>query len=146
MVAAARKAPASANGNGVAEPEDVFDLDTLETDLDLTPLRFRVGGEEFEMPHPNSLPWTAEEDMASGDGARVLRAMFGNDEAYDRLCTHDFPGWKMEALMQRYTEHFGIDLGESQASPGSSGRTGRKSRPTSGRTTPSRSKNSRRGR
>lgn len=154
MVTSARKAPSSAatNGNGSHAPDpvvddaEVFDLDTLETDLDLTPLRFKVDGEQFELPHPNTLPWTAQNAMASEDGSQVLRAMFGDDDAYDRLCEHEFPGWKMEALMKRYAEHFGIDLGESQASPVSSVPTNRQSRRTSGRTTGSRSKTSRRGR
>jgi hypothetical protein len=112
--------------NGAAQDVDL-DLDALEADATHRPFTFRLAGQRFEIPHPNDFDWHVQEDIASGDLARMFKALLGDQfEAFDAVAV---PTAKMARLMEDYSKHFGVDVGESPASPDSSATTGAPSRP-----------------
>jgi hypothetical protein len=118
--------------NGAAQDVDL-DLDALEADVTHKPFTFRLAGQRFEIPHPNDFDWHVQEDIASGDLPRMFRALLGDQfETFDVLPAST---GKMVRIMEDYSKHFGVDVGESPASPGSSVNTAVPSRPTSPTTT-----------
>jgi hypothetical protein len=133
-----------AGTNGAAEPAEVFDLDALERDTTPVPFRFTAGGQTFDLAGPSDLDWHALPTFQEGRVDQVLPHLLGDQfDAFDQL---DIPGWKLDQLLTAWGRHNGIDLGESQASSTSSAGTVRPSRRTSGGSTASGSRTSRRGR
>lgn len=131
------------NGSVAVEPDEVFDLDALEADAELAPFPFTFSGRTWYVQHPNSLDWHVEETLNEGSARDVMATLMGDDFAeFDELVVES---WRLDKLLRKAFDHFGIDLGELEASPGSSGPTGPPSRRTSATTTASRSRTSRRG-
>jgi hypothetical protein len=114
---------------------EVFDLNVLRREVEGEPFVFRLGDQEFELPMQMDqraalLFGAAEKDM--GKAEQAFRLLLGEDQ-WDRLLavpevlTLDM----LVGLMSAYGDHVGASMGESQASPPSSNRAERRSRPTS---------------
>jgi hypothetical protein len=131
--------------NGATEHGEIFDLDALERDSDDT-FPFTAGGVTFHLANPEGLDWREQLRLADTDSNAVLLEVLLGDE-YEAFKALDvaMPVWKIERLVEAAGAHFGISVPESVASPGSSNRTARRSKRTSGRTTASASRTSPRG-
>lgn len=95
------------------EPE-AFDLDAFEAEANRQPFRFRLGGDEFEAAHAESLDW---HDIRSLDASDLFLIALGDDrESFEakRLSTGGY-----KALQRRYFEHSGLNLGEGARSASS---------------------------
>lgn len=108
----AGKTTAAVNGGKPA-----FDLDALEREGGAPePFRFMLAGHEYAMVPRDEINW---QDMLIAMRSPLLfirYVMSGED--YEKFVEQSVPMWKMDALMKRYLDHFGIDAGEF---PGSSG-------------------------
>lgn len=102
-----------------------------------------LDGQTYNLPR--EIPWELIEkidEIQAADSAEGLRAIFavllhGQDFPLKRLSVPD-----MADLMDSYMQEAGITLGESGPSPSSSASTARPSKPTSKRSTGSRSRTS----
>lgn len=113
--------------------DDVFDLDALIAEAEGEPFLFTFGGEKYELPpRVDMLALIALDEGRLGDGLRLL---FGEDQ-WQQIEDSDavFNDQAMEALLQRYFAHLGVELGKSGASSRSSGSTGGRSKRPSKRT------------
>jgi|GEM_PF-1974608 len=134
-----------AGTNGATKPStEMLDLDALERDQSVEPLSFRLGGQVFTMAHPSDLDWHHQTTFDGGDLGAIMPLLLGDQ--YEAFAKHDLPGWKLDALMIAWGKHVGIDMGELEASSAFSVPTVKPSRRTSGGTTKSGSRTSRRGR
>jgi hypothetical protein len=128
----------------VQAPDEVFDLDALEAEEEHRPFRFRLGGEVFEMAHIQEMDWSVAVLLEQGQIDVMLAETLGDQ--YEAFRDLGLPSWKMDELMIAWGQHVGIPLEKLQASPDSSASTGARSRRTSGGTTASGSRASRRAR
>ena len=93
-----------------------FDLDAVAREAEGEPFSFTFGGEEYELPpQPDIL------GAAAATGGRLdvlLRRLLGDDQ-WNRLLDSPatFTNEHLQALMDAYGAHLGIDMGNSQASP-----------------------------
>jgi hypothetical protein len=130
---------------------EIFDLDAVYAEERREPFRFKWAGKQWELPHFSDIDWRAAglaadiEALADEDGTPevnlgVLRDMFrmafGEEQAarWEQV-PQNTPA--MIHLFQAWQEHSGMSVGESQASPDSSGSTVRRSKRTSTGTTAS---------
>jgi hypothetical protein len=116
------------------EPADVFDLDTLETEIVGRPFVFKVGGERFTLPAGGEADYRAISALDGGDFFGGFRGLLG-DEQYARFSEHAITATRMGKLIEAYLDHQGMRPGELLASKNSSAPTENLSRPTSAVTT-----------
>ena len=91
-----------------------------EADGDAWPFEF--GGETYTLP--SDFDMRAAVALQANRIEDALRIMLG-EEQWDRLCAspYVFGAKQLDDIMSAYTEALGIDVGESQASSGSSSST-----------------------
>jgi hypothetical protein len=130
--------------SGAQAPDEVFDLDTLEAEDEHRPFRFRLQGQDFEMAHMQEMDWSVAVLLEEGQIDVLLSEALG--DKYDAFRGLGLPSWKMDELMIAWGRHVGIPLEKLRASPDSSASTGARSRRTSGGSTGSGSRASRRAR
>jgi hypothetical protein len=101
----------------ITQPQaEAFDLDALEREGAPIPVfKFTHGGRQYELLDPQEIDW---QDLLTGmrnPGAFIRFAL----RAEDRKPFFDSPiaAWKMNALFDRYTKHYGLDLGNYGALP-----------------------------
>jgi hypothetical protein len=118
--------------------DDIFDLDAVAAEGQDEPFRFRFGGEVYEMP-PLDLRQAAKLDDTGGSAVDMFRLLLG-DEQWQRMEAAEarLTQPMFLELLDRYTKHTGIDLGESPASSRSSRSTAGRSKRISSGTTRSR--------
>jgi hypothetical protein len=126
--------------NGAGKP---FDLRALEHEATRAPFQFIADdGTTFTLPDPGDLPIGVVNDLDGEEVVKVFRSLLADD--WDAFAASGTPMRKLQPLLQAWGDHYGMDLGESSASPPSSNRTARRSRPTSRATTTAASRTSRR--
>jgi hypothetical protein len=113
---------------------DVYDLDALEHEAEEEPFFFRFGGEEYVLP-----PHLDIRAAAALGGGRIddgLRILLGAEQ-WTRLQQADavFDDRHLVALLEEYSSHIGVTLGELPASPSSLPSTAGPSKRTSRGTT-----------
>lgn len=102
------------------EPVVHLDLDAMEDEAVEATFSFRVGGEVFTAISPNDADWQATADTDSPGGLRAfIRELLG-DEDYERFCEKSVSNKQLEALVKGAQKHYGVNVGESKASPRSS--------------------------
>lgn len=108
------------------EPAVHFDLDALEHEARREPFRFTLGGEIFELcQSPEDVDWQIHERLADGGGLQdYLAELLGDD--YDRFASHKLSAKLLNELIKSANAHFGVETGESSASPRSSNGTRRR--------------------
>jgi len=116
--------------------EDVFDLDALAREATGEPFRFRFGGDEYELPA--SVDVRAVALLEKGQLYDFMRSLLGPDQ-WERMLASParFDNRTFEALIGRYGDHLGMELGKSSGSTGSSGSTAPPSKRTSNGSTAS---------
>lgn len=94
-----------------------FSLDDLEREGGVPePFQFTLGGHLYTMLPRDEIPW---QDLLMAMRSPLLFIRFVmSKEDYERFGLETVPMWKLDALLKRYLDHFGIDPGEF---PGSSG-------------------------
>lgn len=92
---------------------DVFDVDALEAEEKREPFRFRLGGEEYELPHVADLTLRQQMDVDRGAIADVARQVAG-DATADALL--DALSRKVAAVQAAWLAHAMHKPGESAAS------------------------------
>lgn len=111
---AAKKAAATSTDS---QPFD-FNLDAVESEVELKPFRIHFNGRRWELQHLEALDiWDLLEAAEQGDtGAMVgaFKAALGGD--FDDFRKVKLPQYKMKALFNAYRDHCGIEEGESLAS------------------------------
>jgi len=126
--------------NGASAP---FDLRALAHDETHTPFRFIAeDGNEFTLPDPGDIDVGVVSALDGAQPVDIFRHLLGDD--WEAFAASGTPMRKLNVLLEAWGKHYGIDLGESEASPPSSNRTARRSRPTSPTTTSAGSRTSRR--
>ena len=109
-----------------------FDLDAV---LGL-PFTFTFDGEEYTLPP--DIEWSTTQTLTEGKPDVALRRLLG-EEQWQRLedSPKVFGTRSFTAVLDAYTEHLGLRMGEAEASPSSSENTDGQSRRTSSGTTES---------
>jgi len=98
--------------NGATANGEVFDLDAVVTPDELAPFPFKFGGEQFELAaDPDVATW---EHLAKGNIQTALWLALGQEqyEVLDEL-EAVLTSSKMEALLEAYAKHLGIEPGKS---------------------------------
>lgn len=111
-----------------------FDLDALERDTNAEPFTFRFDGQDYTLPP--ILDMRAAAHLQEGRLSDCLRTLLG-PEQWRRLVEAQatFGFQHLNALLDKYAQHLGMDLGNLEASSRSSLPTRAPSRPTSSGTT-----------
>ena len=100
-----------------SEPFD-FNLDAVESEVELRPFRVHFNGRRWEFAHMEGLDiWDLVEPAEGGEVRAmigVFKAALGDD--FDDFRKVKFPQYKMKALFTAYRKHCGLEPGESEAS------------------------------
>ncbi|GIM88751.1 hypothetical protein [Paractinoplanes toevensis] len=129
----------------LAEVEEFDDLDAAYAEIRRKPYGFVYSGQRWVLPHIGELDRRIQAELENAESLtfdqidNLFRRLFGPEQAA-RWEQVEQPGSKIELFFQRWIAHSGVKPGEEQASSGSSGSTGKSSRPTSGATTGSASR------
>ncbi len=102
----------SANGS---KPDLTLNLDALEREGEVPgPFTFQADGDTYQMLDPKEVDW---QDLLAGMRNPALFVRFAMPvEQQKKFFALRIPGWKMNALMQAYQDHFDIpDLGNAYA-------------------------------
>jgi hypothetical protein len=85
-----------------------FDLDALEKPVEdqIPPLRANVNGKVLEFQNPDELDWT--ELMLIESPADFLDYVLSDDDL-THLRKTGLKGWQLNALVERFMKHFGLD-------------------------------------
>lgn len=91
------------------DPEPtMFDLDALENEgADKPSFQFRHEGVEYAMSSPKDVGWQTL--LASRSNPVLMFRSTMSEEDCDSFLAEDVPGWKIEALMDAYMKHYGLD-------------------------------------
>lgn len=105
----------TASDNSKVTSEVSLDLDALERDGEVPgPFTFQYKTQQYAMTDPQEIDW---QDLLSGMRNPALFVRFAmklSDQK--RFFQTPMPAWKMNKLMQAYTDHFGLpDLGNASA-------------------------------
>lgn len=90
-----------------------LNLDALEREGAPPPFTIVHGGQPFTLADPRELDWRVIDRLGTGPADADLRALLGDQ--YEQFAAHPMPGWKLDALLEKWREHYG--LGEADASP-----------------------------
>lgn len=101
------------------EPVVHFDLDAVENEAVEEPFRFAAGGEQFTCISPEDADWQTSADVETGEGLRAFVAELLGDD-YDRFAKLRVTNRQLNRLIEAAQKHYGIQTGESKASPRSS--------------------------
>lgn len=85
-----------------------FDLDAYERPADeiIPPFVVRLGGRVIEMQNPDDIDWKDLLDIT--DPVNFLRHSVTKEER-NHIFSLNIPGHKLNAMMERYQEHFKIE-------------------------------------
>jgi hypothetical protein len=92
--------------DAVTQPEVAFDLDVLERENAPAAFYFRHLGERYLLVDPQEVDWQ-DLIIAIGDTYTFFRTIVPADDR-EKFFQSKMPSWKMRALMERYTEHYGL--------------------------------------
>jgi hypothetical protein len=105
----------------IAPPDDKpfdFNLDTVESEVELRPFRIHYKGRRWEMEHLEALDmWDLVEAADGGDVSAMLgafKAALGDQ--FDEFRALGLPQYKLKPFFAAYREHCGHSEGESEAS------------------------------
>lgn len=106
--------PTAAAADG---PEEVsLDLDTVEREGAKPPFTFTHAGRRWMLSDPQDLDWK-KLLVAMGDPEFFLRQILPADDR-EEFFRVDMPTWKLNLLMTRYQEHYGLpNPGNAGGSP-----------------------------
>ncbi|MDG9703816.1 hypothetical protein [Streptomyces sp. DH37] len=90
-----------------------LDLDALEREGAPEPFTIVHGDTLFTLADPRELDWRLIDRLGTGPADADLRVLLGDQ--YDAFAQHRMPGWKLDMLLTRWREHYG--LGGADASP-----------------------------
>jgi hypothetical protein len=93
-----------------------FNLDTVIAESDLAPFPFELDGEARTLPHIQTLTTEQAVRVEMGNPIEVLQEI-GGDELGTRL--GKLPAFALNALLEAWLAHSGLQPGESSASTGS---------------------------
>jgi hypothetical protein len=100
-----------------------FDLDDFEREDDPGPFVVQLGGCAYEMVDAKQLDYRELIDLlvAAGNGD-IVKTLGGMLDPKDRepFWKNKIPAFKLNALINGYMDHYGLDLGEADASSASS--------------------------
>lgn len=100
------RAAVEINADDAAAQPVALDLDALEREKAPAQFYFRHLGERYLLVDPQEVDWQ-ELILAIGDTYTFFRTIVPADDR-ERFFTSKMPSWKMRALMERYTEHYGL--------------------------------------
>lgn len=91
-----------------------FDLDAAERPAkDIKPpFVVKLGGRPVTMKDPGELDW---QDLAVIQQPTDFLEFSVDEDDRDHVLNQEMPGWKLNALMERYMQHFGLDARLRQA-------------------------------
>jgi hypothetical protein len=102
-----------------SDKPDVFNLDAVKAEVDLTPFKFTFKGRPYEIPHLSDLDafhmLTAFGEKGEAVGLfNVLRRALGDKE--EQLRKAGMRGWQFNQLLKAWQKHAGVEPGESEGS------------------------------
>lgn len=123
----------------------VFQLDAVEHEAKAELFEFEFDGDTYTLPPDFDMRHAAM--FTGGDVLGGLEAVLGTEQ-WERLDSSPkvLSIKRVNALLEAWCEHIGVELGESTASSRSSRRAAARSKPTSNGSTASRSRTSSRTR
>lgn len=88
-------------------PDVDLDLDVLERENGaIKPFVFNLGGHQFLLSDPKEVDW---QDLLAAMQNPILFFRFTlTPDQHRRFFGSKLPSWKMDALIKRYTEHYGL--------------------------------------
>ncbi len=93
----------------------MLDLDSLEREGAAEPFTFQLAGKRFLMSDPRDVDW--QDLLVSLSSPQVFFRLVLPPEDHQSFFGSRLPGWKMQTLMTRYQQHYGIpDAGEAVGS------------------------------
>lgn len=100
-----------------AKPAKVFDLDAVEAEAAGEPFSFVFGGRTYTLPHLHDIDRKLLNTADQGDIAAMREAFkTGLGDDYEEFEAQPMKLRSLEALFRAWTEHSGLQPGESQAS------------------------------
>ncbi|MCX5522584.1 hypothetical protein OG342_06865 [Streptomyces bobili] len=100
-----------------SEPFD-FNLDAVESEVELRPFRVHYNGHRWEFAHMEGLNiWDLVEAAEGGEVSAMVGVFkISLGEQWTEFRKLKFPQYKMKALFKEYRKHCGLEPGESEAS------------------------------
>lgn len=88
------------------QPPAALDLDTMEREGAPGPFDFVLGGRRYLLTDPQEVDW---QDLLAGmhNPHMFFRLVLPPDD-HRTFFETKLPSWKMNALMQRYQDHYGL--------------------------------------
>jgi len=115
MPSARRTNTRSTRPGGKPVPSSV-DLDTIAAEVDLEPFRVTWKGEEWVFAHVESLDsWEIDQAQADNDNIAIIALALG-EERWKAFNSIPIPLGLMSRIVDDYTAHCGISVGESKRS------------------------------
>lgn len=97
-------------------PATVLDLDTLEREGgSKPPFVFQHNGKRYLLSDPQDVDWQKLIDAMASPFAFFRNVLPADDQR--EFFASPMASWKMNALMEAYMKHYGLNLGEAGASP-----------------------------
>jgi hypothetical protein len=95
-----------------------FNLDAVESEVELRPFRVHYKGRRWEFDHLEGLNIWDLVDAAEGGEVKAMVGVFkiSLHDQWDDFRKLNFPQYKMKALFTAYRKHCGLEPGESEAS------------------------------
>ena len=108
--------PRSASPRATRLPAGVtLDLDSLEREQEFEPFVIRVNGERVTLIDARDLDWQVVARLSADRPFEFFDSVIPKEDQ-DVFFKAKFPGWKMEELIQKYRDHYGMigDRGNSR--------------------------------
>jgi len=95
-----------------------FNLDAVQSEVDLVPFRVHFDGRRFEFAHIEGLDIWDLVEAAEGGEIKAMIGVFRTSlgDQWEDFRKIKFPQYKMKALFTAYRKHCGLEPGESEAS------------------------------
>lgn len=90
----------------------MYDLDAVANEAQNEPFKFKFGGQEYSIPCKEDVDTRVAEAIEKGDLYLAFSYLLGPDQ-YDRFHAEPLPARKAVALLEAWSSHNGISLGDS---------------------------------
>jgi len=83
-----------------------LNLDTLEREQTYEPFTISIQGRALVLVDPKEIDWKDLLDIEQP--VQFLGHVFSSDDDKAFFKKQNFPGWKLDAIIEQYTRHYGL--------------------------------------
>jgi hypothetical protein len=83
-----------------------FNLDTIEREQHYAPFTIVVADRRMTLVDPKEIDWKDLLDIEQP--IQFLSHVFASDEDKAFFKQQNFPGWKLDKMIEQYTKHYGL--------------------------------------